>query len=190
MLMIHRVCKCLRREVFQILEREFKILTDDTLDRSEHPVFYRKINSLVYEDFFTNLTFQTGTSIFHVNFMNSSHNFVTNLSKSTELVSVSFQRESVGSRADRGLALAGGEHSLSVVFSETRNKGFGGFILTLYKTAPKHVSSVTAQFNWVLLEEKKETSSRDSPTERESKENLKTESYVCTGLKLISLRYV
>ena len=144
MLMIHRVCKCLRREVFQILEREFKILTDDTLDRSEHPVFYRKINSLVYEDFFTNLTFQTGTLIFHVNFMNSSHNFVTNLSKSTELVSVSFHwwsmnctktsatfgRESVGSHADRGLALAGGEHSLSVVFSETRNKGFGGFILT------------------------------------------------------------
>ena len=78
--------------------------------------------------------------------MNSSHNFVANLSKATWSVSVSFRwssmnrtktsvtdgHESVGPRADRGLALTGG-----VLLHDWKNKRSGKEIKTSgkYKTS-------------------------------------------------------
>jgi hypothetical protein len=47
-LMLRCVCKSSRREVFEILERAFQILTDGTLDRSKHPK-KRKIKAPVCE---------------------------------------------------------------------------------------------------------------------------------------------
>ena len=41
-LMLLCVCKSSRREVFEILERAFQILTDGTLDRSKHPGFKKR----------------------------------------------------------------------------------------------------------------------------------------------------